>query len=139
MRCVSSCRSAKAATISRLSDFIAPRDSGLKDYVGAFAVTAGIGEDVIAERFKRANDDYSAILVKALADRLAEAFAERLHSRVRTGVLGLCAGRKPEREQISLPKNIAAFARRRVIRHNPITPRKARYFVCSKPSASASN
>jgi 5-methyltetrahydrofolate--homocysteine methyltransferase len=66
-----------------LSDFVAPRDSGVKDYIGAFAVTAGIGEDVIAERFKRANDDYSAILVKALADRLAEAYAERLHSRVR--------------------------------------------------------
>jgi 5-methyltetrahydrofolate--homocysteine methyltransferase len=66
-----------------LSDFVAPRDSGLRDYIGAFAVTAGIGEDVIAERFKRANDDYSAILVKALADRLAEAFAERLHQRVR--------------------------------------------------------
>ena len=58
-------------------------DSGLADYVGAFAVTAGIGEDEVAERFKRANDDYSAILVKALADRLAEAFAERLHSGVR--------------------------------------------------------
>jgi 5-methyltetrahydrofolate--homocysteine methyltransferase len=66
-----------------LSDFIAPRASGLADYIGAFAVTAGIGEDVVAERFKRANDDYSAILVKALADRLAEAFAERLHQRVR--------------------------------------------------------
>ena len=66
-----------------LSDFIAPRDSGLADYIGAFAVTAGIGEDVVAERFKRANDDYSAIMVKALADRLAEAFAERLHQRVR--------------------------------------------------------
>ena len=66
-----------------LADFVAPRDSGLADYIGAFAVTAGIGEDAIAERFKRANDDYSAILVKALADRLAEAFAERLHQRVR--------------------------------------------------------
>src|SRR5665647_453893 len=61
-----------------LSDFVAPRDSGLADYIGAFTVTAGIGEDDVAERFKRANDDYSAILVKALADRLAEAFAERL-------------------------------------------------------------
>ncbi len=66
-----------------LSDFVAPRDSGLKDYIGAFTVTAGIGEDVIAERFKRANDDYSAIMVSALADRLAEAFAERLHQNVR--------------------------------------------------------
>ena len=66
-----------------LSDFVAPRDSGLADYIGAFTVTAGIGEDVVAERFKRANDDYSAIMVSALADRLAEAFAERLHQRVR--------------------------------------------------------
>ncbi len=66
-----------------LSDFIAPRASGVADYVGGFAVTAGLGEDAMAERFKRANDDYSAILVKALADRLAEALAERLHQRVR--------------------------------------------------------
>ncbi|HZS64647.1 MAG TPA: methionine synthase [Xanthobacteraceae bacterium] len=66
-----------------LSDFVAPRASGVPDYVGAFAVTAGVGEDEIAERFKLKNDDYSAILVKALADRLAEAFAERLHQRVR--------------------------------------------------------
>jgi 5-methyltetrahydrofolate--homocysteine methyltransferase len=67
-----------------LADFIAPRASKLADYVGAFTVTAGVGEDEIAERFKRANDDYSAIMIKALADRLAEAFAERLHQRVRT-------------------------------------------------------
>jgi 5-methyltetrahydrofolate--homocysteine methyltransferase len=66
-----------------LADFVAPRESGASDYVGAFVVTAGIGEDDVAERFKGANDDYSAILVKALADRLAEAFAERLHQRVR--------------------------------------------------------
>ena len=74
-----------------LSDFIAPRDSKLADYIGAFTVTAGIGEDVIAERFKRANDDYSAIMVKALADRLAEAFAERLHQRVRREFWGYAA------------------------------------------------
>jgi 5-methyltetrahydrofolate--homocysteine methyltransferase len=66
-----------------LADFVAPRASALPDHVGAFMVTAGIGEDEVAERFKRANDDYSAIMVKALADRLAEAFAERLHQRVR--------------------------------------------------------
>jgi 5-methyltetrahydrofolate--homocysteine methyltransferase len=64
-----------------LADFIGPR--GVADYVGAFLVTAGIGEDAIAERFKAAHDDYSAIMVKALADRLAEAFAERLHQMVR--------------------------------------------------------
>jgi 5-methyltetrahydrofolate--homocysteine methyltransferase len=66
-----------------LSDFIAPRASGIADYIGAFVVTAGIGEDDIANRFKGANDDYSSIMVKALADRLAEAFAESLHARVR--------------------------------------------------------
>ena len=66
-----------------LSDFVAPRASGLADYIGAFAVTAGIGEDGVVERFKHANDDYSAIMAKALADRLAEALAERMHHRVR--------------------------------------------------------
>jgi 5-methyltetrahydrofolate--homocysteine methyltransferase len=66
-----------------LADFVAPRASGLADHIGAFMVTAGLGEDDVAERFKQANDDYSAIMVKALADRLAEAFAERLHQRVR--------------------------------------------------------
>jgi 5-methyltetrahydrofolate--homocysteine methyltransferase len=66
-----------------LSDFVAPVDSGRQDYVGGFVVTAGIEEVAIAERFERANDDYSSILVKALADRFAEAFAERMHQRVR--------------------------------------------------------
>jgi 5-methyltetrahydrofolate--homocysteine methyltransferase len=65
-----------------LSDFIAPRGT-VPDYIGGFVVTAGIGEDAIADRFKHANDDYSSILCKALADRLAEAFAERMHARVR--------------------------------------------------------
>ncbi|MEH3140086.1 MAG: methionine synthase [Mycobacterium kyogaense] len=66
-----------------LGDFIAPKDTGLADHVGAFAVTAGLGSgDKIAE-FKKANDDYSAILLESLADRLAEAFAERMHQRVR--------------------------------------------------------
>src|SRR6476660_1295092 len=74
-----------------LSDFIAPRESRLADYIGGFTVTAGIGEDEVAERFKRANDDYSAIMVKALADRLAEAFAERLHQRVRKEFWGYAA------------------------------------------------
>jgi len=67
-----------------LADFIAPRDSGVADTIGGFAVTAGIGEEAVVERFARANDDYSKILSQALADRLAEAFAERMHQRVRT-------------------------------------------------------
>ncbi|MBA3042382.1 MAG: methionine synthase [Alphaproteobacteria bacterium] len=66
-----------------LSDFVAPKESGVEDYVGGFVVTAGFEEIAIAERFERANDDYSSILVKALADRFAEAFAECMHERVR--------------------------------------------------------
>jgi 5-methyltetrahydrofolate--homocysteine methyltransferase len=66
-----------------LADFVAPYDSGLADHIGAFAVTAGIGVDELSTRYERARDDYNAIIVKALSDRLAEAFAECLHARVR--------------------------------------------------------
>ena len=68
---------------SCLADFVAPKSSGQKDYVGAFAVTTGIGIDEHVQRFEAAHDDYNSILLKALADRLAEAFAERMHQRVR--------------------------------------------------------
>ncbi|MDR3465708.1 MAG: methionine synthase [Xanthobacteraceae bacterium] len=85
-----------------LSDFVAPRDSGVADYIGGFVVTAGIGEDVVADRFKRANDDYSSILVKALADRLAEAFAERLHQRVRTEFWGYAPDEALTSDQLML-------------------------------------
>ncbi len=68
---------------SCISDFVASKESGKKDYVGAFAVTAGIGIDEHVKRFEDDHDDYNSILLKALADRLAEAFAERLHQRVR--------------------------------------------------------
>jgi len=71
-----------------LSDFVAPVESGKADYLGAFVVTAGFEERAIAERFARANDDYSSILVKALADRIAEAFAEAMHQRVRRELWG---------------------------------------------------
>jgi 5-methyltetrahydrofolate--homocysteine methyltransferase len=71
-----------------LADFVAPRDSGLKDYVGMFAVTAGIGVEKKEKYFIDDLDDYSAIMLKALADRLAEAFAEALHHRVRTDLWG---------------------------------------------------
>jgi 5-methyltetrahydrofolate--homocysteine methyltransferase len=67
-----------------LADFVAPKDSGLHDYVGAFVVTAGINEAAKVKQFEAAHDDYQAILFKALCDRLAEAFAERLHQRVRS-------------------------------------------------------
>ncbi len=67
-----------------LSDFVAPQDSGLTDYIGAFAVTAGIGAEELATDFENKGDDYSAIMVKALADRLAESLAECLHKKIRT-------------------------------------------------------
>jgi 5-methyltetrahydrofolate--homocysteine methyltransferase len=66
-----------------LADFVAPGDSGRRDFLGAFAVTAGLGEDEAAERFRREHDDYHAILLKVLCDRLAEAFAEKLHQQAR--------------------------------------------------------
>ena len=75
-----------------LADFVAPIGSGIADYVGGFAVTAGLGEDAVAERFARANDDYSKILSQSLADRLAEAFAEAMHARVRRELWGYAAG-----------------------------------------------
>ncbi len=87
-----------------LSDFIAPVSSGVPDYVGAFAVTAGIGEDEIADRFKLKNDDYSSILVKALADRLAEAFAERMHQLVRKELWGYAADETLSNEDLIAEK-----------------------------------
>ncbi|MEX3920801.1 methionine synthase [Paraburkholderia sp. BR10872] len=74
-----------------LADFIAPKDSGVADYIGMFAVTAGIGVDVKEAQFEKDHDDYSAIMLKALADRFAEAFAEALHARVRRDLWGYAA------------------------------------------------
>ena len=74
-----------------LADFIAPKDSGVADYIGGFAVTTGIGIDARVAEFEKHNDDYSAILLKSLADRLAEAFAEHLHLRVRREFWGYAA------------------------------------------------
>jgi 5-methyltetrahydrofolate--homocysteine methyltransferase len=83
-----------------LSDFVAPHASGLADYIGAFAVTAGIGEDAVVERFKHANDDYSAIMAKALADRLAEALTEYMHQRVRREFWGYDPGEALSNEEL---------------------------------------
>nr|WP_268235321.1 methionine synthase [Lacimicrobium alkaliphilum] len=74
-----------------LSDFVASKESGIADYTGAFAVTAGIGEEELAEAHKQNGDDYNAIMVKAVADRLAEAFAEYLHETVRKTLWGYAA------------------------------------------------
>ncbi|KWR88291.1 methionine synthase [Cupriavidus sp. IDO] len=83
-----------------LADFVAPKDSGIADYVGLFAVTAGIGVDKKEAQFEADHDDYSAIMLKALADRLAEAFAECLHERVRKDLWGYDAGEQLSNEQL---------------------------------------
>jgi 5-methyltetrahydrofolate--homocysteine methyltransferase len=74
----------KGAVCRSLADFIAPRETGLPDHIGAFAVTSGIGLKELCDRFRAAHDDYNAIMAEAIADRLAEAFAECLHERVRS-------------------------------------------------------
>ncbi|HEX8487251.1 MAG TPA: vitamin B12 dependent-methionine synthase activation domain-containing protein, partial [Propionibacteriaceae bacterium] len=77
-----------------MADFVAPKDTGLHDHIGAFAVTAGLGSAEKVTEFKASYDDYSAILLESLADRLAEAFAERLHQRVRTEFWGYAPAEK---------------------------------------------
>ncbi|HSO08074.1 MAG TPA: methionine synthase [Pelomicrobium sp.] len=83
-----------------LADFVAPKGSGVEDYVGAFAVTAGIGIDARVKAFEDAHDDYNAILLKALADRLAEAFAEHLHWRVRREFWGYAPDEDADNERL---------------------------------------
>lgn len=83
-----------------LADFIAPKDSGVADYIGAFAVTAGIGIDEHVERFEEDHDDYHSIMIKALADRLAEALAERMHERVRKEFWGFNPDEQMENEEL---------------------------------------
>jgi len=83
-----------------LADYVAAADSGVVDYMGAFAVTTGHGVEQLAAEFRAAHDDYSAILVQALADRLAEAFAERLHQRVRSEFWGYAASESLSNEEL---------------------------------------
>ena len=83
-----------------LTDFIAPKDSAKEDYIGAFAVTAGIGIEKYVKKFEKDLDDYNAIMLKALADRLAEALAERMHERVRKEFWGYAATEKLDGEDL---------------------------------------
>jgi 5-methyltetrahydrofolate--homocysteine methyltransferase len=83
-----------------LADFLAPKESGVKDYIGSFAVTAGIGIDEHVARFEADHDDYQSIMLKALADRLAEAFAERLHELVRKNYWGYVADESLDNEAL---------------------------------------
>jgi 5-methyltetrahydrofolate--homocysteine methyltransferase len=87
-----------------LADFIAPKETSLADHVGAFVVTAGIGEEARSQAFDKAHDDYSKILLKALADRLAEAFAEHLHLRVRKEFWGYAAKESLSSEELIAEK-----------------------------------
>ena len=86
--------------LASLADFIAPKETELTDYIGAFAVTTGIGADELAAQYETAHDDYNAIMVKALADRLAEAFAEHLHERVRREHWGYAADETLDNEAL---------------------------------------
>jgi 5-methyltetrahydrofolate--homocysteine methyltransferase len=83
-----------------LADFIAPKLSGVRDWIGGFAVTAGIGIEAKLEEFERDHDDYSSILLKALADRLAESFAETLHERVRKEFWGYAADERLSNDEL---------------------------------------
>ena len=83
-----------------LADFVAPKDSGITDYIGGFIVTAGIGVDELAKSYQAAGDDYNAIMVQALADRLAEACAEWLHQQVRTNYWGYDTGEELSNDEL---------------------------------------
>jgi 5-methyltetrahydrofolate--homocysteine methyltransferase len=113
-----------------LADFVAPTESGVPDFIGAFAVTTGHGLEEIVAEFEAANDDYSAILAKALADRLAEAFAERLHERVR----GATHRARPSRARTSSTSATRASGPPRGIRPARTTRRRGRSSSCSRRS-----
>ena len=90
----------KGAPNLALADFIAPKESGKQDYIGMFCVTTGFGADEKAAEYEKANDDYNSIMVKALADRLAEAFAEYLHEKVRKEIWGYAKGENLSNESL---------------------------------------
>ena len=102
----------------------------MRDHVGAFAVTSGIGLKKLCDQFRAKQDDYNAIMAEAIADRLAEAFAECLHKRVRRSG-AMVARRSLSNDGFDSRRNIAESDRLRVTRPAPITPRKARSGVCS--------
>ncbi|MGL0925595.1 B12-dependent methionine synthase [Vibrio vulnificus] len=83
-----------------LSDYVAPKESGKNDWIGAFAVTGGVNERELADQFKAQGDDYNAIMIQAVADRLAEAFAEYLHERVRKEIWGYAADENLSNEEL---------------------------------------
>src|SRR5690606_12834263 len=86
------------------ADFVAPKETGLADYVGTFAVTGGIGEEASQAKYIDPTDDYSRIIFKALADRFAEAFAERMHAMVRRELWGYAKDEKLSNDELILEK-----------------------------------
>ncbi len=87
-----------------LADFIAPETSGVQDYIGCFAVTTGFGTEELVQKYKNSHDDYNAIMAKALSDRLAEAFAEFLHQKVRTEIWGYASDENLRNEDLIAEK-----------------------------------
>ncbi len=90
----------KQKTNFALADFIAPKETGVQDYIGLFAVTAGLGADELVKKYEAQHDDYNSIMVKALADRLAEAFAEHMHERVRKELWAYAADEQLTNEEL---------------------------------------
>lgn len=91
---------AEGQTYNCLADFVAPKEAGATDYMGGFAVTAGIGIEKLVEAYEKDHDDYHSIMIKAIADRLAEAFAERMHERVRKEFWGYAATEQLSNEDL---------------------------------------
>ena len=114
-----------------LADFIAPE--GTADYIGGFVVTAGIGEEKHLQAFRDAKDDYSAILLSALADRLAEAFAERMHEKVRKEYWGYAAEENLSNDEL-IKEAYPASAPRPAIRPSRNIPKRPRCSSCWMPS-----
>ncbi len=106
-----------------LADFVAPKLSGKADYIGAFAVTGGLEEDALADAYEAQHDDYNKIMIKAIADRLAEAFAEYLHEKVRKVYWGYAANENLSNEEL-IRENYQGSDRRRDIRPVRSTPKR---------------
>ncbi|QKG54422.1 methionine synthase [Hymenobacter sp. BRD67] len=116
------------------SDYLAPKETGRADYLGGFAVTAGLGIEKLIEQYEADHDDYSSIMIKALADRLAEAFAERLHQRVREEFWGYSPNENLSGEAL-IKEEYRGIRPAPATPAAPTTPRKLRFSGCSMPGS----
>lgn len=129
-RCCTRCASSFAPRRPSASGdgrFLSRRRASAADYVGAFVVTAGANEERIADRFARANDDFGSIMVKALADRIAESFAERMHMRVRSEPWAYALDENLTNEQV-IAEEYRGIRPASAIPCSPITPKRRRLF-----------